>query len=202
MKVLACSYRSIGLNSAKTRHINVAKNAGVDKRMRSSVRKKEVCNIAVCGVSGEMTASKKEKPVSPQSQQGTMLTTLKRIVQEMNQIPALDTALFRLASRVKQTDVDSCSIYLADYDTQEFILKATDGLHPDAVEQVRGFSEGLIGLVGLRKSPLISSISAILDSNIIEVQEENYNAFRYAYYQPTACAWCYYPSAITNAPLQ
>ena len=99
---------------------------------------------------------KKEKPVSPQSQQGTMLTTLKRIVQEMNQIPALDTALFRLASRVKQTlDVDSCSIYLADYDTQEFILKATDGLHPDAVEQVRiGFSEGLIGLVGQREEPL------------------------------------------------
>ena len=63
-----------------------------------------------------------------------MLTTLKRIVQEMNQIPALDTALFRLASRVKQTlDVDSC--YLADYDTQEFIKPLTDYI--DAVEQVR-----------------------------------------------------------------
>ena len=119
--------------------------------------------------------------MSPQSQQGTMLTTLKRIVQEMNQIPALDTALFRLASRVKQTlDVDSCSIYLADYDTQEFILKATDGLHPDAVEQVRiGFSEGLIGLVGQREEPLniVNAHSHPRFKHYPEVQEENYNAF-------------------------
>jgi len=119
--------------------------------------------------------------VSPQSQQGTMLTTLKRIVQEMNQIPALDTALFRLASRVKHTlDVDSCSIYLADYDTQEFILKATDGLHPDAVEQVRiGFSEGLIGLVGQREEPLniVNAHSHPRFKHYPEVQEENYNAF-------------------------
>ena len=119
--------------------------------------------------------------MSPQSQQGTMLTTLKRIVQEMNQIPALDTALFRLASRVKHTlDVDSCSIYLADYDTQEFILKATDGLHPDAVEQVRiGFSEGLIGLVGQREEPLniVNAHSHPRFKHYPEVQEENYNAF-------------------------
>ena len=74
---------------------------------------------------------------------GNMLTTLKSIVQEINQIPQLEKALFRLATRVKQTmQVNSCSIYLADYDNQEFILKATDGLHPDAVEQVRiGFSK-------------------------------------------------------------
>ncbi|KXJ61241.1 MAG: hypothetical protein AXW14_09650 [Alteromonas sp. Nap_26] len=110
-----------------------------------------------------------------------MLTTLKRIVQEMNQIPALDTALFRLASRVKQTlNVDSCSIYLADYDAQEFILKATDGLHPDAVEQVRiGFSEGLIGLVGQREEPLniVNAHSHPRFKHYPEVQEESYNAF-------------------------
>ncbi|WP_026294580.1 phosphoenolpyruvate--protein phosphotransferase [Salinimonas chungwhensis] len=110
-----------------------------------------------------------------------MLTTLKRIVQEMSQIPALDEALFNVASRVKQVmQVDSCSIYLADYDNQEFILKATDGLHPDAVEQVRiGFSEGLIGLVGQREEPL-----NIEDAHrhprfkhYPEVHEENYKAF-------------------------
>ena len=110
-----------------------------------------------------------------------MLTTLKRIVQEMNRIPALDTALFRLASQVKQTlDVDSCSIYLADYDTQEFILKATDGLHPDAVEQVRiGFSEGLIGLVGQREEPLniVNAHRHPRFKHYPEVKEENYNAF-------------------------
>ena len=119
--------------------------------------------------------------MSPQSQQGAMLTTLKRIVQEMNQIPALDTALFRLASRVKHTlSVDSCSIYLADYDTQEFILKATDGLHPDAVEQVRiGFSEGLIGLVGQREEPLniVNAHNHPRFKHYPEVKEEKYNAF-------------------------
>ncbi|PRO69559.1 phosphoenolpyruvate--protein phosphotransferase [Alteromonas gracilis] len=110
-----------------------------------------------------------------------MLTTLKRIVQEISQISALDTALFRLASRVKQTlNVDSCSIYLADYEAQEFILKATDGLHPDAVEQVRiGFSEGLIGLVGQREEPLniVDAPSHPRFKHYPEVKEEKYNAF-------------------------
>ncbi|MBD3586047.1 phosphoenolpyruvate--protein phosphotransferase [Salinimonas sp. HHU 13199] len=110
-----------------------------------------------------------------------MLTTLKRIVQEMSQIPALDQALFRVASRVKQVmQVDSCSIYLADYENQVFILKATDGLHPDAVDQVRiGFSEGLIGLVGQREEPL--NIQNAHEhprfKHYPEVHEENYKAF-------------------------
>jgi len=112
---------------------------------------------------------------------GNILTTLKRIVQEMNQIPDLDQALFRLASRVKQTmAVDSCSIYLADYDQQDFILKATDGLHPDAVELVRiGFSEGLIGLVGQREEPLNieNAHKHPRFKHYPEVKEENYNAF-------------------------
>ena len=113
--------------------------------------------------------------------QGSMLTTLKRIVQEMSQIPALEQALFRVASRVKQVmKVDSCSIYLADYEHQEFILKATDGLHPDAVDQVRiGFSEGLIGLVGQREEPL--NIQNAHEhprfKHYPEVHEENYKAF-------------------------
>ena len=61
----------------------------------------------------------------------SILTVLKSIVQEVNQIPRLTDALFRLAERVKQTmGVDSCSIYLADYNSQAFVLKATDGLAP------------------------------------------------------------------------
>ena len=119
--------------------------------------------------------------MSSQGNSGAMLTTLKRIVQEMNRIPALDTALFRLASQVKQTlKVDSCSIYLADYDAQVFTLKATDGLHPDAVELVRiGFSEGLIGLVGQREEPLniVNAHSHPRFKHYPEVKEESYNAF-------------------------
>ncbi|NMH60341.1 phosphoenolpyruvate--protein phosphotransferase [Alteromonas ponticola] len=110
-----------------------------------------------------------------------MLTTLKRIVQEMIQIPVLDEALFRLTTRVKQTtNVDSCSIYLADYDNQEFVLKATDGLALESVELVRiGFSEGLIGLVGQREEPLnIENAPAHPRfKHYPEVKEENYHAF-------------------------
>lgn len=119
--------------------------------------------------------------MSAQSNPGTMLATLKRIVQEMNRIPALDTALFRLATRVKQTlNVDSCSIYLADYEAQHFVLKATDGLHPEAVEHVRiGFSEGLIGLVGQREEPLniVDAHQHPRFKHYPEVKEDNYNAF-------------------------
>ena len=88
---------------------------------------------------------------------GNILTMLKRIVQEVTQIPQLDIALFKLASRVKNTmGVDSCSIYLADYDSQEFVLKATDGLDPQAVEQVRiGLKEGGQGPGGERAQGLV-----------------------------------------------
>ncbi len=113
--------------------------------------------------------------------QGSMLTTLKRIVQEITQLPALSQALARLATRVKQVmEVDSCSIYLADYEQQVFVLKATDGLHPDAIDQVLiGFSEGLIGLVGQREEPL--NIENAHEhprfKHYPEVHEENYRAF-------------------------
>lgn len=113
--------------------------------------------------------------------QGSMLTTLKRIVQEITQLPALSQALARLATRVKQVmEVDSCSIYLANYEQQVFVLKATDGLHPDAIDQVCiGFSEGLIGLVGQREEPL--NIENAHEhprfKHYPEVHEDNYRAF-------------------------
>jgi phosphotransferase system enzyme I (PtsP) len=85
-----------------------------------------------------------------------MLTTLKRIVQEVNQIPGLEPALERLAMLVKETmKVDSCYIYLADYKNQVLVLKATEGLEKSAINKVKiGFNEGLIGLVGQREEPL------------------------------------------------
>ncbi|WP_100643747.1 phosphoenolpyruvate--protein phosphotransferase [Alteromonas facilis] len=110
-----------------------------------------------------------------------MLTTLKRIVQEVNQIPILDDAIGHLVSRVKETmSVDACSMYLADYQTQQLTLVATEGLAPEAVGVVKiGFTEGLIGLVGQREEPL-----NIDDAHhhprfkhYDEVKEENFNAF-------------------------
>lgn len=85
-----------------------------------------------------------------------MLTQLKRIVQEVNQIPDLDDALTCLASRVKNAmQVDCCSIYLASYEHQHFLLMATEGLSKEAIGKVSiGFSEGLIGLIGQREEPI------------------------------------------------
>jgi phosphotransferase system enzyme I (PtsP) len=110
-----------------------------------------------------------------------MLTTLQRIVQEVNRIPGLEHALQYLVTTIKATmNVDSCSIYLSNYEYQHHVLTATDGLSPDAVGTVCiGFSEGLIGLVGQREEPL-----NIQDAHrhprfaqYPEVKEDNYNAF-------------------------
>ncbi|WP_158971899.1 phosphoenolpyruvate--protein phosphotransferase [Paraglaciecola sp. L3A3] len=110
-----------------------------------------------------------------------MLTTLKRIVQEVNQIPVLDDALNCLANRlIEALGVDSCSIYLADYDQQHFTLTATNGLATEAVGRVSiGFSEGLIGLIGQREEPINISDAQSHPrfKHYPEVQEDLYHAF-------------------------
>jgi phosphotransferase system enzyme I (PtsP) len=110
-----------------------------------------------------------------------MLTTLKRIVQEVNKIPVLDDALNFLAQRLQQAmKVDSCTIYLADYQKQHFMLRATEGLASDAVGNVAvGFSEGLVGLIGQREEPLNISDARSHPrfKHYPEVKEEKYHAF-------------------------
>ena len=110
-----------------------------------------------------------------------MLTTLKQIVQEVSRTPELDAALNRLVTLVKEAmEVDSCSIYLANYDKQQLILAATNGLDQGAVGKVRiGFYEGVIGLVGQREEPLnIENVHQHPHfKHYPEVKEENYNAF-------------------------
>lgn len=110
-----------------------------------------------------------------------MLTTLKRIVQEVNQAPNLDEALTCLAnSLISALSVDSCSIYLANYDQQHFLLVATQGLAKEAVGQVTiGFSEGLIGLIGQREEPinLSDAPSHPRFKYYAEVKEEHFHAF-------------------------
>jgi phosphotransferase system enzyme I (PtsP) len=110
-----------------------------------------------------------------------MLTTLKRIVQEVNQIPVLDEALSCLANRlIEALAVDSCSIYLADYQQQHFMLAATQGLDKSAIGQVSiGFGEGLVGLIGQREEPLNirDAQSHPRFKHYPEVHEDNYHAF-------------------------
>ncbi|MEE2024899.1 phosphoenolpyruvate--protein phosphotransferase [Alkalimonas mucilaginosa] len=85
-----------------------------------------------------------------------MLSQLRRIVQDVAQEPVLSRALSGLVADVKQAlKTECCSVYLANYDQQHFMLMATDGLNPDAVGKVAiGFSEGLIGWVGQREEPI------------------------------------------------
>ena len=112
---------------------------------------------------------------------GGMLAVLKRLVQEVARIPHLEQALSHLTSEVKLAmDVDACSLYLADYDNQVFILRATDGLANHAIGNVKiGFSEGLIGWVGQREEPVnVENAPKHRRFKVVpEVQEERYPAF-------------------------
>ncbi|PCI63236.1 MAG: hypothetical protein COB35_01165 [Gammaproteobacteria bacterium] len=110
-----------------------------------------------------------------------MLTTLRRIVLEFNQEAELDTALAQLVLHVKQAmKTDCCSIYLADYSKQSFLLKASEGLAKEALGRTNiGFSEGVIGLVGQREEP-INIANAHLHPHfkkIPHVKEDNLKAF-------------------------
>ena len=54
-----------------------------------------------------------------------------------------------------ELEVEVCSIYLADYDLNQFVLMATRGLNPDSVGRLFiDFNEGLVGLVGQREEPI------------------------------------------------
>jgi len=110
-----------------------------------------------------------------------MLSQLRRIVQDVAQEPVLNNALAGLVSNVKNAlKTECCSVYLADYDQQHFMLMATDGLNPEAVGQISiGFSEGLIGWVGQREEP-INLAQAHLHPRFKvtpEVSEDRFSAF-------------------------
>lgn len=110
-----------------------------------------------------------------------MLAVLKRLVQEVARIPHLEQALLHLTTQVKQAmAVDSCSLYLADNDNKTFVLRATDGLSPEAIGKVKiGFDEGLIGWVGQREEPVnVSDAPKHPRFKVIPaVHEESYHAF-------------------------
>ena len=85
-----------------------------------------------------------------------MLDILRRIVQEVSVARDLDQALNIIVRRVRHAmDADVCSVYLTDFDEQSYVLMATEGLNPESVGTVRlGFSEGLVGVVGMREEPI------------------------------------------------
>jgi len=85
-----------------------------------------------------------------------MLSMLRSIIQEVNGASNLEEALNVIVSRVQEVmSTEVCSIYLLDEDKKRYILMASQGLNPDAIGKVSlGYSEGLVGLVGVREEPI------------------------------------------------
>lgn len=85
-----------------------------------------------------------------------MLSVLRSIVQEVNNASDLEEALDIIARRVQDAmSTEVCSIYLLRPEQDRYELKASKGLNEDAVGRVSlGYSEGLVGLVGVRQEPI------------------------------------------------
>lgn len=87
-----------------------------------------------------------------------MLSTLRRIVQEVSAAPGLDAALDIIVRRVHHAlGVDACAVYLAQLEDgpQRLVLRAGHSVNPDAIGRISlAPDEGLVGLVAQRAEPL------------------------------------------------
>ncbi|MGM0481751.1 MAG: phosphoenolpyruvate--protein phosphotransferase [Pseudomonadota bacterium] len=85
-----------------------------------------------------------------------MLITLQRIVETVNKSPDFKLALHTMVGQVREAlKTDSCSVFLADDENQEFVLAASDGLSAERGDTVRvDFGEGIISLAARREEPL------------------------------------------------
>ncbi|HEY5717746.1 MAG TPA: GAF domain-containing protein, partial [Motiliproteus sp.] len=109
------------------------------------------------------------------------LARLQRIVQDASSAASLDEILRILSSQVKEVmNLDVCSIYLMDADSQELVLMCTQGLDPASVGAIRmPLGDGLVGLVGSREQ-LLNIEDAPSHPNFHyfpEAQEDEYHAF-------------------------
>ncbi|MFT5718020.1 MAG: phosphotransferase system enzyme I (PtsP) [Oleiphilaceae bacterium] len=81
---------------------------------------------------------------------------LRSLIQEVNGASNLEEALNVIVTRVQEVmSTEVCSIYLLDEDKKRYILMASQGLNSDSIGVVSlGYSEGLVGLVGVREEPI------------------------------------------------
>lgn len=81
-----------------------------------------------------------------------MLTTLRRIIQDVTAASSLDEVLNLVVHHVKKyMAVEVVSVYLTDFERKQHVLMVTEGLKAEAVGTVRlGLDEGLVGLVAQR----------------------------------------------------
>jgi phosphotransferase system enzyme I (PtsP) len=110
-----------------------------------------------------------------------MLTTLRRIIQEVAGAQDFREALIIMVQRIRiALDTQACSIFLLDRRRSEFVLMATQGLNPLSVNKIRiPITQGLVGLVGEREEPInindASKHPRFLQ--VPEAEEESFNAF-------------------------
>ncbi|MFM2486506.1 phosphoenolpyruvate--protein phosphotransferase [Celerinatantimonas yamalensis] len=85
-----------------------------------------------------------------------MLTELRRVIEKVAQASSFEEAIHFLVSEVRATmKVDCCSVYQADNQHQQLLLRGSDGLAQSAVgRSTIGFDEGVVGLVARREEPL------------------------------------------------
>jgi len=81
---------------------------------------------------------------------------LRSIIQEVNGASNLEEALNVIVRRVQEVmSTEVCSIYLLDEENKRYILMASQGLNSGSIGKVSlGYSEGLVGLVGVREEPI------------------------------------------------
>ena len=85
-----------------------------------------------------------------------MLEMLRKIVQEVNAAPNLDSVLDVIVRRVQRAmRTDVCSVYLLDNDQERYVLMATQGLNKKSVGNASlALDEGIVGVVGQRAEPI------------------------------------------------
>jgi len=78
-----------------------------------------------------------------------MLDVLRRIIQEVNTAHDLDQVLSIIVAKIRQSiAVDAASFYIVDVNKREFVLRKTEGLNLESVNQIRlSIDEGLTGYV-------------------------------------------------------
>lgn len=110
-----------------------------------------------------------------------MLEILRKIVQEVNAAPDLDSVLDVIVRRVQRAiRTDVCSIYLFDPREERYVLMATQGLNKRSVGQASlSLSEGVVGLVGDRAEPInLENAAAHSSYTFIKgTGEEKFHAF-------------------------
>ena len=110
-----------------------------------------------------------------------MFGKLSRINQAISLAENQQQVLELIVNKVcSELDVEVCSIFLADYDCNQFVLMATNGLNPEMVGQLRiDFNEGLVGLVGQREEPIHLSTANLHPAfyYVEDVREDEFSAY-------------------------